>query len=47
MCNKICRFKHKIEDDSTSDLFSLDGKDTVVKSPHGNDVQIPGVSAVK
>ena len=47
MCNKICRFKHKIEDDSTSDSFSLDGKDNVVKSPHGNAVQVPGVNAVK
>ena len=47
MCNKICRFKCKIEDDSTSDLFSLDGKDNVMKSPHGNAVQILGVNAVK
>ena len=47
MCNKICRFKHKIEDDSTSDLLSLDGKDNVVvKSPHGNAVQVPAVNAV-
>ena len=47
MCNRICRFKHKIEDDSTSDSFSLDGKDNVMKSPHGNAVQVPGVNAVK
>ena len=47
MCNKICRFKCKIEDHSTSDLFSLDGKDNVMKSTHGNAVQILGVNAVK
>ena len=47
MCNKICRFKCKIEDSSTSDSFSLDGKDNVVKSLHGNVVQVPGVNAVK
>ena len=47
MCNKICRFKCKIEDNSTSDSFSLDGKDNVMKSLHGNAVQVPGVNAVK
>ena len=47
MCNKICRFKHKIEDNSTSDSLSLDGKDNVVvKSPHGNAVQVPALNAV-
>ena len=48
MCNKICRFKCKIKDNSTSDSLSLDGKDNVVvKSPHGNAVQAPAVNAVK
>ena len=47
MCNKICRFKYRIKDDSTSDSLSLDGKDNVVvKSPHGNAVQVPAVNVI-
>ena len=42
------RFKCKCEDNSVCEALGLDSAEThVVKSPHGNAVQVPKVTAVK